>query len=444
MPFFVQRSGAAVAEALAGEITVQALRTCELGEYKKKKIPAFEVSEEIVAYASPDSTYAVTKRLLDAAKKSILIGIYDFTAPHIKTLVLNALARGVKVTLMLDMEGGAEQRLFDDLVEMGVEGVPAPACTSDRAHYFASCHEKFIVVDGLWTLVQSGNYTNNSIPLNERDGGNPNAFVTGNRDMGLAVKSKPLAAFFTKVLRADIELQLKGSEMALESLPLAEPDVLWVEAAPKKQPSQLFPSKTFALTAPLQVLPVLSPDNYMATLPGVLKAAKKSVLIEQQYIRGSQPNIALLLAALKNAMDANPALDVRIVLGKIFDADDVKNEEANLKLLKAKYGLTLGTNIRFINTDRFVHCHNKLIVIDGQQVLVGSQNWSDFAVVKNREASLLLTHKGIAKYFTAIFESDWATAFTKLPKIGGARSVGPAALRQGGYVGVEAADYREV
>jgi phosphatidylserine/phosphatidylglycerophosphate/cardiolipin synthase-like enzyme len=443
MPAFVLRPGAAP-ESLVGEPTIEAFRGCALADYEKKKIPSFAVNEEIIAYASPDSTYAVTKRLLDSAKKSILIGIYDFTAAHMKTILLNALARGVKVTLMLDVEtAGGEEDLFNELIELGVDGVRAPACTSARAHYFASCHEKFIIVDGLWTLVQSGNYSNNSIPLNEQDGGDPDAFVNGNRDTGLAVKSRSLAKFFTEVLRSDIALELNAPEGVVERVLPEEADVSWVEAVPKGIPSQLFSSKTFTLTESLTVQPVLSPDNYMSTMPDVLKAAKRSILIEQQYIRGSQPDISILLASIAEALVANPQLDVRIVLGKIFGPDDLKKEQKNLDLLKTKYGLKLGPNIRYINTNRLVHCHNKLIVIDGRQVLVSSQNWSDFAVSKNREAGLLFSHKGIAKYFTAIFESDWSTAFSKLPKFGPPR-VELATLRDGGYIQVVPADYREV
>ena len=443
MPAFVISPDAAV-EALSATPAIEAFRGCQLEHYDKKTIPTFTVDEEIVAYASPDSTYAVTKRLLDAASKSILIGIYDFTAAHMKTIVLNALARGVKVTLMLDVEtAGGEEKLFNELIALGVDGVRAPACTSERAHFFASCHEKFIVVDGVWTLVQSGNYSNNSIPLNEKDGGDPAAFVTGNRDTGLAVKSKSLAKFFTEVLRSDIALELNAPPGAVEPVLPETLELALVEAAPKRMPSKLFPSKTFALTAPLKIQPVLSPDNYMSTIPNALKAAKTSILIEQQYIRASQPDTAVLLAAIKAALAANPNLDVRIVLGKVFGAADLKKEEENLRVLKTKFGLKLRSNVRYINTDRLVHCHNKMIIIDGSRILISSQNWSDSAVSKNREAGLLLSHKGLAKYFTGIFEIDWSTAFTKLPKPE-APQIALATLRRGGFIQAVPADYREV
>jgi hypothetical protein len=105
-------------------------RNCRLEQYKKVKVPSVAVDGTLIAYCSPDSTYAVTRKLFDGAKRSILIGIYDFSAPHMTDLVLNALKRGVTVRLMLDIDGAREQSLFDELTDLGIEGVPAPSCAS--------------------------------------------------------------------------------------------------------------------------------------------------------------------------------------------------------------------------------------------------------------------------------------------------------------------------
>ena len=426
--------------------TIEAARNCTLETYKKIKVPAFELEGEMVAYASPDSTYAVTKRFIDAATKSILIGIYDFTAGHIKTLLLDALSRGVKVTLMLDLEGGGESSMFDSLIQRGVDGAIAPACSHPKpaARFFSSCHEKFVVIDDTWVLVQSGNYSKNSIPLNEKDGGDKARFAFGNRDMGLAVRSPALAKFFTKLLRADIALQANAATIQALASPFTQTEAVWMQEAPTVPPKTLFPSKRFKLASPLKVQPVLSPDNYMFTMPALLKSARRSILIEQQYIRGSQVDIAVLLAAMREAMNANPHLDVRIVLGKPFDAVDVKKEQQNAKLLNTKYGLALGDNVRYIDTSRFVHCHNKLVIVDGQSVLISSQNWSDSAVSRNREAGLLLDHKGLATYFSNIFENDWETAFRSVPQVKPTKKATPQSIRAGRFIEVVAADHREV
>ncbi len=422
-------------------------RRCRLSEYQKKPVKTFQLSGDFIAYASPDSTYAVTKRLLDAAKKSILIGIYDFSAGYMKDIILNAMQRGVKVSLMLDLDGvKGELPIFEELKRFGCEAVPAPSCASDNAQFFNSSHEKVIVIDDIWTLVQSGNYSRNSIPLNEQDGGAPETFVKGNRDMGIAVRSKPLASFFTTILRSDMKLEIDGAgggEVAPSSDVMRATAPTLVEAVPQALPAQLFPSKHFNPEKPVKVTPVLTPDNYMDVIPDFLASATTSIFMEQQYIRGNHTHIITLLNAIRGAMDRNPALDVRIILGKTFGGDDLKKERENLKNIEQVFRLKLGDNIRIIDTKRFVHCHNKLIIVDTAAVLVSSQNWSDTGVGTNREAGLLVRYPEIAAYFAKIFESDWATAATALPKAK-AETISPRALARGNFMEVSAADYQEV
>lgn len=418
-------------------------RNCRLEPYDRRDIPdiSLDAGTEIIAYASPDSTFAITKRLFDAAQSSILIGIYDFSAPHMGEIVLDALARGVAVSLMLDIDSKKESDAFDELVEMGVRGVSAPSCANETIRVFSSSHEKVIVIDDEWCLVQSGNYSSNSIPMNIVDGGGNGGFRTGNRDMGLAIRSKPLAALFTEILESDIALVEGSPEMLRRPI---EDAVFMVERAPKG-PSKRFPSEQFELEADVVVTPIVSPDNYMDVVPDLLRAARSSICIEQQYIKAKQPHIRKLLTAIKEAREVTPGLEVRIVLGKVFDASKLKAERDNLKILAEEFGLELGTQIRYVNTDEFVHCHNKLVLIDGEGVLVSSQNWSDSAVSKNREAGVWLRHDGIAAYLTSIFEHDWTVAFQSLPEDDGApEMLTSESLASGGFIRVERADYEEV
>lgn len=422
-------------------------RGCKLRDYSPKRIKniaPFDITGEIIAYASPDSTYAVTRKLMDAAKKSIRIGIYDFTADYMKEILLNAMQRGVEVTLMLDIDNEVEQELLNELAKFGGEAVAAPSCASQhKAKFFRSAHEKFIIIDGEWVLVQSGNYSKASIPFNEKDGGDPDNFRKGNRDMGVAIKSKELSAFFTKVLRKDIKLELdSGDTESLAAKPPKLKNIALVEAVPKLIPSKLFPSKRFKPTSALKMTPILTPDNYMDEIPGFLASAKQSILIEQQYIHSFDEAIDALLSAMSVAMGKNPGLDVRIILGKIFDGDKgIEKESKNLANIRKKFNLKLGTNIRFINTQRFTHCHNKLIVVDGKAVLVSSQNWSNAAVLENREAGLLMRFPQIARYYAEIFESDWETAFKTLPKKAAPQAVGVESLATENLMEVNLGDY---
>jgi phosphatidylserine/phosphatidylglycerophosphate/cardiolipin synthase-like enzyme len=299
------------------------------------------------------------------------------------------------------------------------------------------------VIDGEWTLIQSGNYSVNSIPLNNEDGGNPINFITGNRDMGIAIKSPQLSNFFADLIKSDIEL-LALSTTSTEPKFLEEFEApALVEPAPHQLPLKLFPSKRLEPKESISVRPILTPDNYMEEIPEILSKAQKSIYIENQYIRGQQPEVSKLLEAIKKAKDNNSSLDVRIVLGKIFGKDDVVKEQTNLTHLKSLYGLALDTNIRYIDTTRFVHCHNKLIIIDEKFVLISSQNWSDTGVSTNREAGLYIKYEDLAKYYSLIFESDWLTAQKTIP-MPTFDAIGSIELASGKFISVVAADHIEV
>jgi PLD-like domain len=171
--------------------------------------------------------------------------------------------------------------------------------------------------------------------------------------------------------------------------------------------------------------------------------AKKSILIENQYIRSSQTEIARLLDAIHATVGKHAGLDVRIVLGKLFGQKDYDNEVINIANIKKLYKLKLDTNIRYIDTTRFVHCHNKVIIVDEEKVLVSSQNWSNTGVSSNREAGIILEYPEIAVYYAKIFESDWSTANPAIPHPGKTTAT-PEDLHTGKFVKVVAADYQEV
>ena len=258
MPLLVRPKDAP--EVLEGPASIELVpRNCALQPYTPVHVPSFNVKGEFIAYASPDSTYAVTRRLLDEAKDEIIIGIYDFSADYIKDLLLNAMQRGVKVSVMLDIDGQKEEAVLKELAKFGCTTVPAPSCASDNVSYFPSSHEKVIVIDGTWSLVQSGNYSKNSIPFNETDGGDPATLVKGNRDMGIAIRSKPLARFFADVLRSDMQLELDAAGVEAARVPARKADPDLVEPMPELLPAKLFKSKTFNPTAPVRMMPILTP-----------------------------------------------------------------------------------------------------------------------------------------------------------------------------------------
>lgn len=350
---------------------------------------------------------------LDAAKKSICIGIYDFTANYIRDALIGAMERGVVVELMLDLSGAKEQILFDSLTELGAATLRAPSCDSPRAKYFPVVHQKVIVIDGQWVLVQSGNYSDNSIPINDPAANWPK-FKTGNRDTGIAIESKKIAAFFAKRLAADRKLVIdaKLAPKAIASLKAMRQDGALFLAKPKKAPTTKFKPEAFAAKN-VVVQPVLTPDNYLPTMEALLEGATRSVRIEQQYIWSWQSKVQVLIQALARAQAKHPKLVIEIVLGKAFKDEDEKKFDKALDRLQQDLGLNRTEHVRFINQDMFTHCHNKMILIDDAIAVISSQNWSDTAVDTNREAGLIVYDKAVCGYFRKLFDHDFKHGVSK-------------------------------
>ena len=114
------------------------------------------------------------------------------------------------------------------------------------------------------------------------------------------------------------------------------------------------------------------------------------------------------------------------------------------------FSLEFDDNYRYLSTKHFVHCHNKLIVVDDEKVLLGSQNWSSTGVLSNREASLLVEHAGIAAYFAEIFDADWGMSEPKGAPPDGLFAAAveglaePTDFAEGGIVISSARDYSDV
>jgi phosphatidylserine/phosphatidylglycerophosphate/cardiolipin synthase-like enzyme len=179
---------------------------------------------------------------------------------------------------------------------------------------------------------------------------------------------------------------------------------IFFETAPTEVPAPLFSSLSVSPSSPVSITPVITPENFHGTVLALLRSARRSIRIEQQYIRGGQPAVEALLKEMDAARQANPALTIRIIVSSKYLAGN--NKTRFLQAMK-DFGLDFDEHYRFLSRTHFVHCHNKLIVVDDEKVLLGSQNWSTTGLLSNREASLLVEHAGVAGYFAGIFDADW-------------------------------------
>lgn len=146
---------------------------------------------------------------------------------------------------------------------------------------------------------------------------------------------------------------------------------------------------------PDQIQPVTD-QQYFNTINDLLKSANRSVHIVMFEIKRYEdyPNSSMN-SIIKNLIDLRKnGVDVKII------ADEYLTEKSTVDYLKSN-----GIDIKFESPDRTTH--DKLIIIDGKIVVVGSTNWSYYAIEKNREANVIVYSEDVASQFEKYFEEVW-------------------------------------
>jgi phosphatidylserine/phosphatidylglycerophosphate/cardiolipin synthase-like enzyme len=153
------------------------------------------------------------------------------------------------------------------------------------------------------------------------------------------------------------------------------------------------PDKNCAKDA--EIIPI-SDRGYFPAVHEALQNAKSSIHIvsfELKYYdkySSSQQNqiIEDLIAARKRGVD------VKIVVDEYANSDPNTNGFDYVK--------SNGIDIKYDSNKTTTHC--KLIVIDGKIVVLGSTNFSFYALEKNNEVDVILFSDNTARYFERYFQ----------------------------------------
>jgi PLD-like domain len=404
----------AVAAALKKVAPAQAPKT---GGPRYQKLPLATFAEingnfTITCVASPDDGWPTLKPFLAGVKKTLTVGMYEFTAPHIVQATTASLT-GKKLNLVLDdphydtekreqTESQTEQQL-QTAVNKGLDFSWAAEAMEPHTSlklFPSAYHIKVAVRDSAAVWLSSGNFNSTNLP-NLSPLTNPaDAAPAANtdRDWHVIIENPKLAAVFeTQVLLRDLKQAQPGQKPAV-SKPGTASDLTKGKAIPK-----FFAAKTF--TGAMSVQPVLTPDNYGDVILPLISGAKKSFWMQTQYINQSK----------KFADDVTKPLASRSILERLIDAlaklqksgRDVKIILGHHETVSQLEALQMfgGIDATVIRLQENVH--NKGMIIDSAITVVGSQNWSTEGVDTNRDASVVIKNADIAKYWEQIFLIDW-------------------------------------
>jgi hypothetical protein len=374
----------------------------------------FKVSRPILCHVGPDAGWPVLKPFLEATERTLSMAMYDFNADYIaKTFIETVRDKALKVVLTWDDGMTApETKIRTKLRTTLKDNLDGWIVRCGGGRRFASAyHEKVAVRDSSAFWLSSGNWSLRSQPEIDPIGDPASAkgmYSRGNREWHVIVDDAALAQLFERYIKhdrdgseAEANAGEAGVELDAESVPRL-PDLfvpveeLFDADAVADTPVPVGPEILPSSPREIDVMPVLTPDNYIGRIKELIGSARRSIYLQYAYITYSDKNVdqdfaAMLatLAELSNRAD----MDLRIIVGSNGAADKVR------KLVESGFKETV------FRTQGNIH--NKGIVVDGETVLVSSANWSGDGVLRNRDAGLIIHDKEIAAYYQNVFLDDW-------------------------------------
>lgn len=314
-----------------------------------------------------DAVYsqAVLDAIADAAVSiDALISSSSTDGNPILPALAEAAARGVAVRALLDSSDWAtdittkNQPTLSYLLEHGIDAkFDNPAVT---------LHAKLIVVDEVMTILGSSNWNRYAL--------------TEHRQADVAVRSAAIGSFYTQYFNL---LWCEDLDR-LVSIPF--PDSL--ENAPWVLPLADLPEST----------------SYAHTLLRLLDEAKQSVhvvMYRMSTYAGYTDSLANDLSqALSDA--ANRGLEVKVLLDDCaYYADSAQANWMAAVVLQQR-----GVDVRLDDAEMTTHA--KLVILDGESVVLGSTNWNYYALQQNCEVDVAFLHlPQIAAPFDAFFQQLW-------------------------------------
>jgi hypothetical protein len=379
-----------------------------------------ETTTTITAHVSPDAGLATLEKFIGATKQSLVVGMYDFTSGSI----LNAFESdlGGSKTLQMVLDNPAPNATRDQTDTQTVEALRQNLGTRAkiaralvRSDTLASAwifpyayHIKVIVRDGSAFWLSSGNLNNSNQPNFDKP---PH---TEDRDWHVIIEDPGLAKTFAAYLTQDFtmaEAHQVAAASTEDSRAVSDANAkLAAEANPPPAGTASPPTRGVApkvfRDVKLKITPLLTPDKlpdktpqYLSHIVALIENAKTSLYIQLQYIEAStddskdeDKDYTKLLQAVAGRVAAG--VDVRLIESQQYG-------EKWAEKMKAA-GVDLTAQIR-LQPD----VHNKGFVVDSSIVVVSSQNFSPAGIENNRDAGVILENPEIAKYFEAVFLSDW-------------------------------------
>ena len=359
-----------------------------------------EDDSSVSASLGPDSAFNDLKQWIGAAQSSIHLHVYQFMSPDLTQALLDSIAEGVEVTLLLEegiLDGSStinnQRGHAQTLHDAGATVLWMEDPTQISSPY-AFIHSKVAVRDSESVWISSGNWKDTSVPP---DG-------IGNREWSVILNSQVAAELVLSRMAWDENTQhLHISPHSSWHAPTFD----WTMDSPWHD-DEITPIEYHS--GPFDAQLMTCPDDCVTGIVSMIESADLSIELSVQYLDldwywgfGDNP----IIAALHQA--AQRGVSIRLMLNGFYAEWDDEIRDA-INMFNTDWNATEGLDVTarlMAYSDSIVKLHNKGAIIDGSSVLVGSMNWGSSAALRNREMGVLIHHDGLASDYSASFEEDW-------------------------------------
>lgn len=341
----------------------------------------------VTAFVLPDDSRPIIETL-ESADERILLAGYTLTSTRVQNVLIDAASRGVDVRVLLDGApvGGdtpAQVRALDELSGAGIDvrlvGGPRARYAFHHAKY-AVADDDAIVVTENWKASGTGGH--------------------GNRGWGMVVHNRAFADALAAVYRSDADWWGIQRWPAVREPASRDAGTPANDSYPRR-----FPAKRIRVE---RATLAVTPDNAERVVLGFIGNASDSLRVQQVRLGEGKLRRALVDAAERG-------VTVKLLLsGKWY----VRGE--NRLLADCLNGFAdraeLPLTVRVVEPrSRFGKVHAKVAVADGERVLLGSLNWNEYALDRNREVIVVAEGEQVAAYYGRVFTADWRGGAWRLP-----------------------------
>jgi len=317
-------------------------------------------------------TFDALVSAIEAAEHHVHLEYYIFepdrTGTRVRDALIDRARNGVRVRLLLDAVGSSKlgPRFLDPLHSAGAEIVffhPFRLRRLRRPKFNLRTHRKLAIVDGRIAFTGGINITDD-----EDERLNPDAF----HDLHLRLEGA--AVRWLQV--AFLEDWSYAAKVALRDARL------WPEIEPGTVPTLVLPSGP---DSPWEAI-------HRVHLEAITKADRRVWLVTPYFVPTEAARLAITSAALRG-------LDVRLLVPRVGDSRIVS------AAARSYYDELLGAGVRvFEYQPRMLH--SKALLVDDEQVLIGSANFDNRSFRLNFELSVLLRDPALAAEVEAVYLTD--------------------------------------